>query len=62
LKYNLYTRGKIIEEIFTKRGSNFDTLPTFDEYIVKEWWDLHWVELSKLGKFTGAEYLGRRPI
>ena len=62
LKYNLYTRGKIIEEIFTKRGSNFDTLPTFDEYIIKERWDLHWVELSKLGKFTGAEYLGRSPF
>ena len=62
LKYNLYARGKIIEEIFTKRGSKFDTLPTFDEYIIKERWDLHWVELSELGKFTGAEYLGRSPF
>jgi hypothetical protein len=62
LKYNLYARGKIIEEIFTKRGPNFNTLPTFDEYIIKERWDLHWVPLSELGKLTGAEFLGCSPF
>ena len=56
------TKKIITSGWFEKRGSNFDTLLTFNEYIIKEWWDLHWVESSKLGKVTGAEYLGHSPF
>jgi hypothetical protein len=64
LKYQIYCRGKIVEEIFSLRGSQFQTLPTFDEYIIKERWDLHWVDPADmiLGRTRGVEFLGRSPF
>jgi hypothetical protein len=63
LKYNIYCRGKIIEEIFSLQGSQFEVLPTFDEYIIKERWDLHWVDPAELvGTVEGVEFLGQSPF
>jgi hypothetical protein len=64
LKYNLYCRGKIIEEIFSLQGAQFDNLPTFNEYIIKERWDLHWTEPAELevGTSPGIDYLGCSPF
>jgi hypothetical protein len=64
LKYNIYCRGKIIKDIFSLQGMQFDTLPTFDEYIIKERWDLHWVDPADmvLGTTPGIEFLGHSPF
>jgi hypothetical protein len=64
LKYQIYCRGKIIEEIFSLQGSQFHTLPTFDEYIIKERWDLHWIDPADmiLGRTQGIQFLGRSPF
>jgi hypothetical protein len=64
LKYNIYCRGKIIEDIFSLQGMQFDKIPTFDEYIIKERWDLHWVDPADmiLGTTPGVEFLGRSPF
>jgi hypothetical protein len=64
LKYNIYCRGKIIEEIFSLQGMEFNTLRTFDEYIIKERWDLHWVDPADMvsGTTPGVEFLGRSPF
>jgi hypothetical protein len=62
LKYYLYCRGKIIEEIFSMKGRDFKTLPTFDEYIIKERWDLHWTDHSMIKGQDGAKYLGKSPF
>ena len=62
LKYQLYCRARIIEDIFSKKGSNFDTIPVFDEYIIKERWDLHWIEPEKYGTAPGARYHGMSPF
>jgi hypothetical protein len=63
LKYKIYCRGKIIEEIFSLQGSQFEVLPTFDEYIIKERWDLHWDDPADLvGTVKGVEFLGRSPF
>ena len=62
LKYSLYSHGKIIEEIFANKGHEFDTISTFDEYIIKERWDLHWVDPSEMAKYKGASFLGRSPF
>jgi hypothetical protein len=62
LKYYLYCRGKIIEEIFSMKGREFGMLPTFDEFIIKERWDLHWVALADLPKMEQAEHLGSDPF
>ena len=62
LKYQLYCRARIIEEIFSKKGSFFDTIPVFDEYIIKERWDLHWTEPEEYGKTRGAACFGMSPF
>jgi hypothetical protein len=59
LKYHLYCHGKIIEEIFSKKSSNFDTLATFDEYIIKDWWNIHFFQPSDIMESQGAWYLSQ---
>jgi hypothetical protein len=62
LKYQLYCCRRINKDIFSKKGLNFNTLPVFDEYIIKEWWDLHWIEPEEFGKALGAEFYGISPF
>ena len=62
LKYQLYCCVRIIEDIFLKKRSNFDTIPVFNGYIIKEQWDLHWIEPEKYGKAQGARYYGMSPF
>jgi len=63
LKYHLYCHGLIIEEIFNQKGKKkWFKLPTFDEYIIKERFDLHWLEdedISRAEDEPGA-FFGRR--
>jgi hypothetical protein len=44
LRYHLYCRGLIIEELFEQKGKEVFKLPIFDEYIIKDRFDLHWEE------------------
>ena len=64
LKYNLYCHGMIIEEIFLKKGLEFQRLATFNEYIIKERWDLHWTNLTNVQPADGTpeSYLGQSPF
>jgi len=50
LKYYLYCRGLIIEEIFNQKGKAYFELPTFDEFIIKERFDLHWLEDEEISR------------
>jgi len=42
LKYLLYARGMIIEELLSKKGQINPTLPLFNEYIIKNRFDYSW--------------------
>jgi hypothetical protein len=48
LKYLLFCRGKIMEEIFETQGQVMQTLPTFDEYIIKNRFDYHWLSEDEM--------------
>ena len=45
-----------------KKGSNFDTIPVFNESIIKEWWDIHWIEPAEFRKALGAEFYEMTPF
>lgn len=42
LKYLLYARGMIIAEMFSVKGQKDPSLPTFDEFIIKNRFDYSW--------------------
>jgi hypothetical protein len=50
LKYLLYARGMIIEEILSTKGKTQPTLPTFNEFIIKERFDYCWLPEAELRK------------
>ena len=35
------------------------TIPVFDKYFIKEWWDHHWIEPEEPRKAQGAEFYGK---
>jgi hypothetical protein len=43
LKYLLYARGMIIEEMLSRKGQTYLTLPTFNEFIIKNRFDYCWL-------------------
>ena len=64
LKYQLYSRGLIIEDIFAQKGMDIMRLHTFDEYIIKEHFDLHWVPAEELDFYSKepASWIGASPF
>jgi hypothetical protein len=64
LKYNLFCQGLIIEEILGQKGSRNMELPTFDEYIIKERFNLHWTPILSIpmGDKEPGSYLGWSPF
>jgi len=64
LKYQLYSRGLIIEDIFAQKGMDIMRLHTFDEYIIKERFDLHWVPAEALDfrSKEPASWIGASPF
>ena len=50
LKFLLYARGMIIEEMLSMKGQTEPTLPTFNEFIIKDRFDYYWLDEDKQRK------------